>query len=265
MTVSILHYSGRHLSCPRDLRIGRHGLLRVPMMRQIVYCQYFLKYPVSLFELEVSMKHALSLGAAAALALMVGFSSGANAATIGFTNYGKSDGITANLAQPDVSAFNPGAYNMVGQPVGHLGLDNAGWDPFGTADKTHNWIDIGVTAVSLTFDLSSLLASTKNNILYIVWGSPNGDNTVSLNTGASLTTAGLGSTVNQQNNPAGYLLGLDVKGASEITFTTHDTAFEFAFTSPVPEPSTWAMMILGFAGMGFLAYRRRSGASLRLA
>jgi hypothetical protein len=28
--------------------------------------------------------------------------------------------------------------------------------------------------------------------------------------------------------------------------------------SAVPEPSTWAMMILGFAGIGFLAYRRRS-------
>jgi hypothetical protein len=25
----------------------------------------------------------------------------------------------------------------------------------------------------------------------------------------------------------------------------------------VPEPSTWAMMMLGFAGVGFLAYRRR--------
>jgi hypothetical protein len=25
----------------------------------------------------------------------------------------------------------------------------------------------------------------------------------------------------------------------------------------VPEPSTWAMMILGFAGVGFLAYRRK--------
>jgi PEP-CTERM motif len=24
----------------------------------------------------------------------------------------------------------------------------------------------------------------------------------------------------------------------------------------VPEPSTWAMMILGFAGIGFMAYRR---------
>ncbi len=26
----------------------------------------------------------------------------------------------------------------------------------------------------------------------------------------------------------------------------------------VPEPATWAMMILGFAGVGFMAYRRRN-------
>jgi hypothetical protein len=33
--------------------------------------------------------------------------------------------------------------------------------------------------------------------------------------------------------------------------------------SGVPEPSTWAMMILGFAGVGFMAYRRRNqGAAL---
>jgi PEP-CTERM motif len=33
----------------------------------------------------------------------------------------------------------------------------------------------------------------------------------------------------------------------------------------VPEPSTWAMMILGFAGVGFLAYRRREQNRFRLA
>jgi len=33
----------------------------------------------------------------------------------------------------------------------------------------------------------------------------------------------------------------------------------------VPEPSTWAMMILGFAGIGFLAYRRRSKPALMAA
>jgi hypothetical protein len=34
----------------------------------------------------------------------------------------------------------------------------------------------------------------------------------------------------------------------------------------VPEPGTWAMMILGFAGVGFMAYRRRDqGSAFRFA
>lgn len=35
--------------------------------------------------------------------------------------------------------------------------------------------------------------------------------------------------------------------------------------SAVPEPSTWAMMILGFFGVGFMAYRRRNQMSLSAA
>ena len=30
--------------------------------------------------------------------------------------------------------------------------------------------------------------------------------------------------------------------------------------SSVPEPSTWAMMALGFAGLGYAAFRRRAKA-----
>ncbi len=33
----------------------------------------------------------------------------------------------------------------------------------------------------------------------------------------------------------------------------------------VPEPTTWAMMILGFAGIGFMAYRRKSKPALMAA
>ena len=33
-------------------------------------------------------------------------------------------------------------------------------------------------------------------------------------------------------------------------------------SSTVPEPSTWTMLILGFAGVGYMAYRRRSPAAL---
>jgi hypothetical protein len=37
------------------------------------------------------------------------------------------------------------------------------------------------------------------------------------------------------------------------------------FTTAVPESSTWAMMILGFMGVGFMAYRRKNGSTFRLA
>jgi len=47
--------------------------------------------------------------------------------------------------------------------------------------------------------------------------------------------------------PDGYNGGID-----NIDFTIT------AVASAVPEPSTWAMMILGFAGVGFMAYRRQS-------
>ena len=40
---------------------------------------------------------------------------------------------------------------------------------------------------------------------------------------------------------------------------------EISSVSSVPEPSTWAMMILGFAGIGFMAYRRKSKLALMAA
>jgi hypothetical protein len=41
-------------------------------------------------------------------------------------------------------------------------------------------------------------------------------------------------------------------GEGGVTLTVFDPAM-----SAVPEPSTWVMMILGFAGVGFMAHRRR--------
>jgi hypothetical protein len=36
------------------------------------------------------------------------------------------------------------------------------------------------------------------------------------------------------------------------------TNFSGSFTTAVPEPTTWAMMLLGFVGLGFMAYRLKS-------
>jgi hypothetical protein len=46
-------------------------------------------------------------------------------------------------------------------------------------------------------------------------------------------------------------------GASGIQLVFNTTVFDY-IAPAVPEPSTWAMMILGFAGVGFMTYRRRN-------
>ena len=45
-------------------------------------------------------------------------------------------------------------------------------------------------------------------------------------------------------------VGTDIVGAGQF-----NASFSLS-GSPVPEPSTWAMMLLGFAGLGFAGYRR---------
>jgi hypothetical protein len=50
-------------------------------------------------------------------------------------------------------------------------------------------------------------------------------------------------------------LGDGIKGASAVA----DLA------AGAPEPSTWAMMLIGFAGLGFTAYRRTRKAALAAA
>jgi hypothetical protein len=50
-----------------------------------------------------------------------------------------------------------------------------------------------------------------------------------------------------------------------ITRDTAGTSTGDFNMSAVPEPSTWAMMVLGFVGVGFMAYRRRSKSKFRWA
>lgn len=47
--------------------------------------------------------------------------------------------------------------------------------------------------------------------------------------------------------------------------TAADVLVDNIAISAVPEPSTWAMMVLGFFGLGFIAYRRRKQEDMHLA
>ncbi len=46
-------------------------------------------------------------------------------------------------------------------------------------------------------------------------------------------------------------------GADADTFTIDIIAGSGSAASPVPELSTWAMMLVGFAGLGYAASRRK--------
>lgn len=58
------------------------------------------------------------------------------------------------------------------------------------------------------------------------------------------------------NNTVAFVTALTFAGPGDFTGTMTPVV------EGVPEPSTWAMMILGFAGIGFMTYRRRRVASL---
>jgi choice-of-anchor A domain-containing protein len=84
------------------------------------------------------------------------------------------------------------------------------------------------------------------------------------------TTVGMGqwygavlagdATVTNSSPLNGFLYAKNFDGMGEL----HDYPFEGTISSPVPEPSTWAMMALGFAGLGFAGLRRRKAPRLDL-
>jgi hypothetical protein len=60
------------------------------------------------------------------------------------------------------------------------------------------------------------------------------------------------SVVNKLNSPATIV----------STFATESVTYNYTPAVIVPEASTWAMMLIGFAGLGAAAYRRRAAAIL---
>jgi hypothetical protein len=78
----------------------------------------------------------------------------------------------------------------------------------------------------------------------------------------TITAAGL-DIGDITTNALGQFFAADV--ISGTTGNTGAIDVSTVSTSSVPEPSTWAMMILGFVGVGFMAYRRRGQPAFRLA
>ncbi|MGB7973354.1 MAG: collagen-binding domain-containing protein [Roseiarcus sp.] len=65
------------------------------------------------------------------------------------------------------------------------------------------------------------------------------------------------ASVTNSSPMEGFLYAKTFTGGGEL----HDFPFDGSLPGAVPEPSTWAMMGLGFAGLGFLGLRSRKAAT----
>ena len=100
----------------------------------------------------------------------------------------------------------------------------------------------------------------------IYWGSADSYNTLTFLLNGVAVGSFNGSVIGTPNKngntgTSGYV---NFTGKyNEITLTTTQPNFEVdnLAVGGVPEPSTWAMMLLGFGGIGFLMYRRGKTAS----
>jgi hypothetical protein len=102
------------------------------------------------------------------------------------------------------------------------------------------------TATAFALDFNTLFASTTETFTLSNGFSTSVSNTANISSGPNSEFIGFISTVPFNT------ITLSVPNGQSLAIADFTTA-----TSAVPEPSTWAMMLLGFAGLGFMAYRRK--------
>jgi hypothetical protein len=223
------------------------------------------------------MKRAFAfLTAAVSAGLLI--SSSANAAIISVTSGG-----VADAASGQVSAFAsaPGAivYDMSSNPG--FGGDTVSFvtgsspglyaTPF---NDTTQFASVGTITAPST---STLLLGGSYNYIGLYWGSIDGYNSLTITDASGdhvVNSANYASVLTPPNGDQGiggslYINIFTDSAITKLTFFSNQRAFEFdnLTVAAVPEASTWAMMILGFLGLGFLGYRRsaKSGSAFRMA
>lgn len=148
----------------------------------------------------------------------------------------------------------------------------------GSADATAY---LTIPGTSLVPGMETIAFTHLQSAFGLYWGSVDSYNSIAFFNGTSTTPIASfdGGTIapavasgNQKDFLANGLVQFTNLGDFDrVVLSSTGIAFELdnvvSVAAPVPEPSTWAMMLLGFMGVGFLAYRRKNrygGVSVRL-
>jgi hypothetical protein len=195
--------------------------------------------------------------------------------------------VLASVLASAAMAFSPAAkadlfnFDFTGPLVSGSGTFDASLDAssafYNVTGATGSITDSDAASlVQGTFTISSVSAApvpnfTTSNRLFFPAG-PNTDQGLS-NTSSFLDTGGItllmsnGEFINLFDLSNSYGLANNIddpSGTGPAGPPVNELITTFEVTA-VPEASTWAMMMLGFAGVGFMAYRRKAKPSFRLA
>lgn len=211
----------------------------------------------------------------------------------GTTNFCASTGCSAATVTTQAGAFSSGVANFSGQAYI---VNNNGGPPFPVpansisaqpANDPTNYMSLipSLAGSNPTTETITFAPLTTYSSFGLYWGSIDTYNKIEFYlgniqvAGASLSgnsgALGLVSFGDQFAANSNKYVTISGVTFDKIVLSSTGNSFEFdnlQFGSPgqinpsVPEASTWAMMILGFLGVGFVSYRRRSSmTALRVA
>jgi hypothetical protein len=153
----------------------------------------------------------------------------------------------------------------IGQPPFAITIPTNG--QYTVKDNSSFWY---VTGFSVT-NPAALLAFTSIGTDHATWdhgnGFLNGQPAFFYEDNAQFSPSELSNYIQPGGGVGSDFLFFNAFAASDYTLNLSSSAGDSATVSgtaipgAVPEPSTWAMMILGFAGVGFMAYRRHTGSA----
>lgn len=221
-------------------------------------------------------------GAVLAAAMLAGGISSASAGivsvSLGAPNFlGNSTAFdTQTLGQITAVGFSEGGAHFSNTGGGNLaivaqGSNGDGANPAGFPALNQYLSVLNAGNLSVTFALTSAVS--------FFWGSVDASNEVQFWNGSTQVGTWMGSDLTPALNADGnqgsplsnrYVTLSNTDFFNKIVLTSGQNSFEidsFAVAA-IPEASTWAMMILGFLGLGFLGYRKSSkisGPALRVA